>query len=158
LLRDDLAKNANDATIYPLAPGTSAARDLTFPADWLAPDVATLDGAHAHAYSDLNGNQVADPGEDVGRTAAGDFKYPLRAFSASVTDRLGPAGCGRVLCTWDSTVAGSWRANREQDAVQAFYLVNAFHDHLAGAPIAFRPPFAFERATGDAVQVDTDEG
>jgi extracellular elastinolytic metalloproteinase len=131
LFRASRRKHANDATIYPLAPGASPARDVTFADDWLEPDAATLNGAHAHVWSDVNGDHVVNPGEEVGRTAAGDFTYPLHDFTSQVTGRLGSVGCGQVLCTWDSSVPGSWRANREQDAVQAFYLVNTFHDHLA---------------------------
>ena len=132
--------------------------DITFPDAWLAPDATTLDGAHAHAFSDINDDNAANAGEDVGRTAAGDFKYPLQDFSAQVKGRVA-AGCGSALCTWDSSMPGSWRANRQQNAVQAFYLVNTFHDHLADPDsIAFLPPFAFEQATGDAVQVNTDDG
>jgi extracellular elastinolytic metalloproteinase len=159
LLRQSRRKNANDATIFPLAPGASPARDVTFPDGWLERAAASLDGAHAHVWTDVNGDDAVNPGEEVGSTGAGDFKYPLHDFTAQVTDRLGPAGCGRVLCTWDSSVRGSWRANRELDGVQAFYLVNTFHDHLAEPDtIAFLPPFAFERATGDAIQVNADEG
>ena len=36
-----------------------------------------------------------------------------------------------VDCAWDPTDPGSWEINREQNGVQAFYLANAFHDHLA---------------------------
>jgi hypothetical protein len=153
------SKHANDATIYPLAPGVSPAREVTFPGEWLEPDAASLAGAHAHVWSDVNGDHAVNPGEEVGRTAAGDFKYPLHDFSAQVSGRLGTVGCGQLLCTWDSSVPGSWRANREHDGVQAFYLVNTFRDHLAEPDtIAFLPPFAFERATGDAVQVTADDG
>jgi hypothetical protein len=51
------------------------------------------------------------------------------------------------------------RANREADTVEAFYLANALHDHLAEPDtIAFLPPFAFEKATGDAVRVNALHG
>src|SRR5262249_20875238 len=131
-------KDANDATIYPLAPGRTPAQDVTFPDSWLTPDATTLDGAHAHVWTDVNADHEVDPGEEVGRRAAADFKYPLHDFSEQVKGRVGPAGCGEVLCTWDSSAPGSWRLNREADAVQAFYLLNTFHDHLAEADtIAF---------------------
>jgi extracellular elastinolytic metalloproteinase len=159
LYRASLLKSANDATVYPLAPGASPAQAVTFPAGWLAADATTLDGPHAHAYSDADGDHAVDPGEEVGRTAAGDFNYPLHDFSAQVEDRRGPAGCGRVLCTWDSSVPGSWRMNRQADTVQAFYLANTFHDHLAEPDtVAFLPPFAFEKANGDALELEADEG
>src|SRR5439155_5353513 len=31
----------------------------------------------------------------------------------------------------------SWQTNRSQNAVQVFYYVNKFHDHLLAAPIGF---------------------
>ena len=40
-------------------------------------------------------------------------------------------------CIWDARTPFSWLPNREQDAVQLFWLVNAFHDHLADPPIGF---------------------
>jgi hypothetical protein len=150
--------NANDATVYPLAPGAGPARTVTFPPGWLAADATTLDGAYAHAFADENGDRHAQPGEEIGRTADGDFKYPLHDFTAQVRSHGGPDGCGAVMCTWDAAVPGSWRVNREADTVQAFYLTNVFHDHLAEPGIGFVPPFAFEKATGDAVTLSADQG
>ena len=40
-------------------------------------------------------------------------------------------------CAWDPTDPGSWDTNREQNGVQAFYLANVYHDHLADSSIGF---------------------
>ena len=73
------------------------------------------------------------PGSDVGPSSGTDFTYPLQGFA------LGDERCpsSGATCTWDPSTPFSWQANREQDAVQLFWLVNAFHDHLAAPPIGF---------------------
>ncbi len=51
----------------------------------------------------------------------------------------------------------TWNTNRAQDAVQAFYFVNRFRDHLAAGPISFSAANgAFEGA--DRLLVNTDDG
>src|SRR4029079_14185452 len=56
--------------------------------------------------------------------------YPLTSFT--------PAACvPTFVCTWDPETASSWNTNRNQTAVQLFYFINTFHDHLAAAPIGF---------------------
>ena len=42
-----------------------------------------------------------------------------------------------IPCTWDSASPYSWQTNRRQEAVQAYYLLNVYHDHLAAPPIGF---------------------
>ena len=54
--------------------------------------------------------------------------------------------------------ADSWQTNREQNGVEAFYLVNLFHDHLRD-----NPSIGFDAASGsfdgvDKIQVNTDDG
>jgi hypothetical protein len=51
-----------------------------------------------------------------------------------------PAACVPGFpCTWDPEVQNSWHADQNQSAVQLFYFVNTWHDHLLAAPIGFTP-------------------
>jgi hypothetical protein len=69
----------------------------------------------------------------VGPSSGRDFVYPFHGFT------LGSPPCpsSGPTCAWDPSTPLSWQANRKQDAVQLFWLVNAFHGHLAAAPIGF---------------------
>ena len=80
-------------------------------------------------------------GEPVARGAAADRGGRARRRTRSTTSRRRANGVGACdaahLCSWNGGVGGSWETNREQNAVQAFWYVNRFHDHLAAAPIGF---------------------
>ena len=53
-----------------------------------------------------------------------------------------------TACSWDRNQPFSWRTNRNQAAVQAFYHVNVFRDHVRNASIEFTPAKGgFEGAT-----------
>jgi Fungalysin metallopeptidase (M36) len=72
-------------------------------------------------------------GQQVPR-ASGSFVYPFTDFTP--TNAVG--GCSAsARCSWNHTEPSSPATNRKQNAVQAFYLANVFHDHLAAAPIGF---------------------
>ena len=62
-------------------------------------------------------------------------RSPRRASrSRASTARTTVGNCDAAhLCSWDAGVASSWDTNREQNAVQVFWYVNRFHDHLAAA-------------------------
>ena len=62
-----------------------------------------------------------------------------------------------VDCAWDPTAPGSWDTNREQDGVQAFYLANVYHDHLANSSIGFDAADG-NFAGDDPVEQNTDDG
>jgi extracellular elastinolytic metalloproteinase len=143
LYRQNLVRHAVRADVFPSHPGTQAA----IPVDlerWITPGAPVLTGPFARAYSDLDDDNVADPAEEIPRTAPGDFRYPFTSFGTCGAD---------AKCSWNPGVAGSWQDNREQNGVQAFYLVNTFREHLADAPISF-DGFAGD----DAVRVETDDG
>jgi hypothetical protein len=59
-------------------------------------------------------------------------------------------------------VRTSWQTNREQNGVQAFYLVSHFHDHLAGDAIGFTDDWGNLEVGGtggdDPVLTQTDDG
>ncbi|MEA2136128.1 MAG: extracellular elastinolytic metalloproteinase, partial [Solirubrobacteraceae bacterium] len=156
---------ANDALVWEQYPGaarggTAQTRDLT---PYLNPGATDLSGPYAHAWSDTNDNDLqsdgsivttdhADPGEAVGRSG-GSFTYPRTDFST------GNGACSASTpCTWDFEVAPtSWRTNRAQNAVQAFYLVNRFREHLLAAPISFTVSDGnFDN--GDRLLVNADDG
>lgn len=128
LYRRSLVNNANGLVLdyYPNAPegGTFHTVDLN-QNGWLPDKAQTLTGPNVHEYSDLNDNNQPDGGEQT-RPAP----YPMTTFS--------PAACAPGFpCTWDPEHQNSWKANQNQSAVQLFYFVNTFHDHLAAPPIGF---------------------
>ena len=66
------------------------------------------------------------------------------------------SGCTAAKpCSWNRARRHSWTTNRLQNAVQAFYLANRFHDHLAAAPISFTDR-SFEGV--DRLMLETDDG
>ena len=94
---------------------------------WLPAAATTLSGPNVHAYSDVNDSEDAQASEE---TVPGS--YPFVPFN--------PAACVPGFpCTWNPEVANSWQANQNRTAVQLFYFINTFHDHLAAAPIGFTP-------------------
>jgi hypothetical protein len=145
--RANRVRSANAASVYPAWPGAPRGGSATT-VD-LAPYLDTpgaptkLKGPNAYAFTDAPdavptfgpfGLTFAPaPGSDVGPSSGKSFVYPLRGFA------LGAEHCptAGATCTWDPSTPFSWQANREQDAVQLFWLVNAFHDHLAAPPIGF---------------------
>jgi hypothetical protein len=140
--------SANAASVYPAWPGAPHGGSPTT-VD-LAPYLDTpaaptkLQGPNAYAFTDAQDavpfgpsglSLTPAPGSDVGPSAGTDFVYPFKGFE------LGAGRCptSGASCAWDPSKRFSWRANREQDAVQLFWQVNAFHDHLAAPPIGFVP-------------------
>lgn len=101
---------------------------------WLPATATTLDGNNTHTFSDVNDDDLAQPTEEVGPVIGADWSHPLAAFrlpwAPSFCDRPSP-------CTWNPNKPYSWRKNRKQNATQAFYYVNTFHDHLLADPIGF---------------------
>ena len=138
---------------YPGAPagGTQALVDLD---PFLNPGATTLKGPNAHAWSDRDD---VSPTAPVEAPSAGEEvlpgSYPFTNF-----DALGAAaGCDAAHhCSWNPNLANSWQTNEKEAAVQAFWLVNHFHDHLRDPPIGFGAPENFEGA--DGVDVQTDDG
>jgi hypothetical protein len=100
--------------------GTAATVDLQA-SGWLTATQGNLDGPNVHVYSDLDDSDTAAASEEILRTG-GEFAFPLQPVAAP--------GCDAAhLCAWSSSADRT--LNRNQDAVQAFYFANRFHDHLA---------------------------
>ena len=143
LRRANLVKSATPAKVWENHPGRGAGRgggtvDLEQDG-WLAAGATRLFGPNVHAFADVADDDTLVPADEIAR----------RSRSTGWPSRRPPAsGCTAAKpCSWDPTVANSWQTNQRQNAVQAFYLANRFHDHLAAAPISFTTA-ASRAATG----------
>ncbi|MCW3065808.1 MAG: hypothetical protein JWN32_2980, partial [Solirubrobacterales bacterium] len=153
LYRDNMTKFASDASVWPNYPGApsggvAVSEDLAA-LGYLAPSATRLIGNNAHVYDDLNDDNTAQPSEEVGpNPATSDFVYAFSPFdvNAGCTDPAFP-------CAWDPSAPASWHTNQQQNAVQLFWLVNNYHDHLASAPIGFT-----DFQGDNLVQVNADDG
>jgi hypothetical protein len=156
LFRQNLSSNDTGQAWdnYPGAPkgGVQKTRNLTAPF-WLPNNSPRLAGNPAHVFLDVNDNDVADAGEEVGPSGPRAFNYPFQPIPGPSC--LPPA----FPCTWDPDVPFSWQTNAKQGAVQLFWFLGNFHDHLAAAPIGFtRAAGNFEAVDGDAVQGNALDG
>jgi hypothetical protein len=113
-------------------------------------------------WSDVNDDNRAQSGEEVGPRTGQSWSYPLKPFALSDV-----SFCANPYpCSWNPNKPYSWRVNRKQNAVQAFFFVNQFHDHLLAEPIGFTEAagnFQTKNATGvdgakDPVRTQTDDG
>ncbi|HET7529905.1 MAG TPA: M36 family metallopeptidase [Mycobacteriales bacterium] len=171
LYRQNLVKSDSNATVWANYPGAAIGGSATTvnltaptaasPAGYLNPGATTLIGPNAHTWSDVNDDDQAEAGEEVGPSGGTDFTYPFTDFSAQASQGHCSAS---AMCSWDADLGAgesflsptSWQTNRQQNAVQAFWYVNNFHDHLASAPIGFTSPQNFEG--DDIVLVNADDG
>jgi extracellular elastinolytic metalloproteinase len=156
LYRQSLTDNDNgpDALVwdnYPGAPAGGKQRRVSLQ-KWVSPYAKTLTGNSTHVFSDLNDDNVANAGEEVGQSSPGHFTYPLKQFTGELCS-------AQFQCTWDQNVPFSWQTNRAMDATQLLYFNSVFHDHLLAAPIGFtRAAGNFETRDGDPVQAHDLDG
>ena len=123
--------------------GTQVSRNFTALGLAFGEARTTLNGTNAHVFSDWNDNDAPDSsgGGGVGGNEETD---PTLAGLQVFNDFTHAAGlCAPTYtstCSWDSTDNGpfptppGWYQNRRQNAVQVFYFVNQFHDHLQDDP------------------------
>jgi hypothetical protein len=134
---------------YPGAPvgGKQVVKSLT---KWLPNDSPRLAGNVAHVYTDVNDDGKANAGEEVAPKARRNFNFPFVDFTKVAAE----TGCTAAFkCSWDPKTPLSWQKNRKQTAVQLYYFLGTFHDHLKAAPIGFtRSAGNFEAVDDDAVQ------
>jgi hypothetical protein len=124
--------------------GEQRVRDLTRNG-WLPNNAGNLSGNVAHVYKDINDDDVAQATEEVPPSSPERFNYTFTPFH-------GPNCAPDFVCSWDPDVPNSWQTNANQDAVQMFYFLGRFHDHLESPPIGFTNAAGnFEAVDGDAV-------
>jgi hypothetical protein len=141
--------------------GAQVSRDFTA-LGWLAGNAETLNGPNARVYADWNDNDHADTAtvgvggkEEIDPTLAWSFNDFTHA--AGLCAPAQPS-----TCSWDSTDNGpfpqppGWYINRQQNAVQVFYFVNRFHDHLESDPGIAWTTQNFEG--GDKVVAHSEDG
>jgi extracellular elastinolytic metalloproteinase len=154
------AVNAKVFDYYPAAPSGGVQRDEDITA-WLDLGATALTGPNAHVFADLVDNPqdsaIPDAGSEVGPSDGTNWNY---VFDASFAN---PQGFCNVFsqCSWDSydnTPSGTWRANYRQNATQAFYYVNNFHDHLEAPPIGFNAAGGAFDSGDDPVIAQTNDG
>jgi len=111
--------------------GSGTAGSVTFPVF----DGTALFGPNAWVFKDINDDSIPDAGDDV---TASDGVLDWSSYTAPLDTTTTNQNCSTsVACTWDKDVAFSWKANVKHNAVQVYYFLNRFHDHLASAPISF---------------------
>ena len=111
--------------------GSGVAQSVTFPVF----DGGALFGPNAWVFKDIKDDSYPDPSDDV---AASDGLLDWSGYTAPLDTTTANQNCSTsVACTWDKNVGFSWKANTKHNAVQVYYFLNRFHDHLAGAPISF---------------------
>ncbi|HZC26948.1 MAG TPA: M36 family metallopeptidase [Actinopolymorphaceae bacterium] len=155
LYRRNLVQNDNALVVdnYPGAPVGGTPHTVTLKTSWLPNNSPQLAGNVAHVYTDVNDSNRAEGSEEVRPSKRGSFVYPMTTFD------LGGNCSAAFPCTWNPDVANSWQANRSQGAVQQFYFIGKYHDHLAANPIGFtRSAGNFEAVDGDAVQGENVDG
>jgi extracellular elastinolytic metalloproteinase len=179
LYRRPLGQDANDepSNAKPKAKGSTGVAFPFFPGNnrggtqvpvnytklgWLGSRAMRLAGNNSHAYSDVNDDNTAQPGEEAKPRTGNRWNYKLKPFTLA-----GVSFCNNPWpCSWDPETPYSWRVNRKQNVAQVFYFVNRFHDHLLRAPIGFteaagnfqKKNFTGKGEGGDRVDTQTDDG
>jgi hypothetical protein len=140
-----------------------------FPSGWVAgADTPELNGNNAKVFADLNANGVESSNERV----SPNNPFPILTYSwrfdvkeDDFTDNRDTGhNCSFIYpCSWASFAdPGTYRDNLKQNATQAFWFVNNFHDYLARDPIGFNAAsgnFQVGAAGGDdPLIVHTDDG
>jgi len=155
LFRQNLVNSDNGLAWenYPAAPKGGVQENQNLSAkDWLPNNSPRLAGNVAHVFLDLNDNDVADTGEEIGPSGSKKFNYPFQSVP-------GPSCLPQYPCSWDPDVPFSWQTNAKQNAVQMMFFLGNYHDHLNNAPIGFtRSAGNFEAVDGDAVSANALDG
>jgi extracellular elastinolytic metalloproteinase len=130
-------KRDGPANVWDDHPNGTAPRRVT-----LTTTGTTLENPSAHAWTDTDGDDAAEAGEEV--------RPDVRVLN---TTFAGPGCAPATPCSWNPLAPRGWEDNREQDAIQAFYLAGVFRQHLAS------PDIGFTGFTGaDKLRVEVDWG
>ena len=110
-------------------PSGNTQQPVTFPvkANW------RLLGPNAHVFLDANDDGHAENADQIASTGSFDWSAVAQLRTNDANQNCTP----KHPCSWNRNVKKSWRANLRQDAVQVYWYLNQFHDHLAAAPIGF---------------------
>ena len=92
-----------------------------------------LKGPNAHVYTDPNDDSRPGPADQVPSDGDLSWDEPVELWVDDPAQNCAP----EYPCTWNKDVAKSWRANVQQNAVQVYWYLNRFHDHLEAEPIGF---------------------
>jgi extracellular elastinolytic metalloproteinase len=152
LWRDNLAASDQSGTglAWPNAPGPfpnggGDAVTVTFPVK----DATALSGNNAHVYSSTRADDRIDPADEIPASDPGTLTWH---YPATLDTSTGTQNCSAPYpCTWNLADPFSWQTNRAQESVQAYALLNRYHDHLEA------PPIGFTEAAGN-FQVTNDDG
>jgi extracellular elastinolytic metalloproteinase len=153
--------NARIWDYYPGAASGGAQRDQDI-TGWLGPGATTLAGPNAHVFADLvdspQNSAILGAGDrEIGPSDGTNWNYSFTAYTHA-NGFCAPSGAS--TCSWNSYQSGGWDldSNLEQNATQAFYFVNNYHDHLAAPPIGFDAAAGAFDSSDDPVIAQTDDG
>jgi extracellular elastinolytic metalloproteinase len=138
--------------------GGGIQKPVTFPVR--GPD--RLAGNNAFVYADTLDDNRPDEKDQIPANSGLDWSAPAKLDVTNTLQNCRP----QHACTWDRSKPKSWRPNRTQNAVQVYYYLNKFHDHLLAPPIGFTEAmgnFQAKNATGqgkggDAVRAEILDG
>ena len=97
-------------------------------------------GPNAWVFKDVKDDSFPDPGDAVvptGGDAGSGFLFDYDPSGFIDTTTAGQNCSPERACTWERKVAKSWKDQLAHNAVQVFFFMNQFHDHLAASPIGF---------------------
>jgi hypothetical protein len=110
---------------------------------WItAPGGSRLQGENAHVFSDVDANDRDDTLEEVAANAVTPDPEALPVWDYPFRRVPGWSYCTVTFpCSWtalyEQTPTLGWKQNRAQNAVQVFWFLNTFKEHLEAAPIGF---------------------
>jgi hypothetical protein len=110
-------------------PSGNTQQPVTFPvkANW------RLLGPNAHVYLDAKDDGHASNEDQIASTGSLDWSATAELRTNDANQNCRP----KHPCSWNKNISKSWRENLRQNAVQVYWYLNQFHDHLEAAPIGF---------------------
>jgi len=120
--RVNMVKSDTPARVWENHPGAASggtANTVDLELNGLPAGALRLSGRYVHAFTDLDDDDAVGAGEEVTPGS-----YTFQAFPGGSCTAAKP-------CSWSGGAGGTWNTNRQQNAVQAFYLANRFRTRLA---------------------------
>jgi extracellular elastinolytic metalloproteinase len=121
---------------WPNAPGPFPnGGGVAVPVSFPVIDSTALSGNNAHVFTSIHADDEIKPVDEI---PASDPSTMTWNYPAVLNTTSAGQNCSATYpCTWDLTTPFSWQTNRRQEAVQAYALLNRYHDHLQAPPIGF---------------------